>query len=200
MAWTTVPYTTVDEVKEALDLQGTDKDEFITRMIGEAQDLLDARIGYTHQVMDADAVYLYGGNGNNQLWVDDFVSITKVEELVRTAGVITVINDITTRVLAGPANKSPQYILEFADDTEVFTIGRQNYRLTATFGNPTVDPRLTRATLRLVTHWYGMMSTYYADMISDQSGLRQHYKKSIPDDVEQIIGTFHETLFICGDN
>lgn len=198
MALTNNPYATVEQVKAALDLQGTDKDTLLTELIGEAQDLIDALIGYRHQTTTVAATYQYDGNDAEQLWIDDIVSMTSVTQVVRDAltGSITDTVDLTTLVCLGPANTSPQYILEFFQEGREFPRGKRNIEVTGVFGNPTIDPRLTRATIRLVTQYWGMMSTYYTDMIADQGGLRQHYSKKLPDDVERIIGSFHQTLFL----
>jgi len=205
MPWTTNPYATLTQVKTALDLQGTDQDTFLTELLGEAQDLLDEKIGYPHQTNGttlAPVTNVYSGKNSCQLWIDDCIQITQVLEVTYNVVLGTIASvtsqsvDITADVILGPDNTSPGYILSRHSEMP-FLLGRQNYHVSGVWGEPAIPARLTRACERLVTHWYGQKQTSYADTIAENQGVRLRYNKEIPKDVMEIIRTFTRTLFLA---
>lgn len=163
MAWTTQAYCTLADVKLALDPNLTTVDDtFISGLIAEAQADLDREIGYSFQqdgTSSVPATRLYDGSGNDDLWIDDLVSLYggggctptpcgAVFETVTTtflsAGGIwmtgsTITNDITADVILKPNNFSAYGVSArrmVRNSGLGFASGRQNYKVLGVFGEP----------------------------------------------------------------
>src|SRR5579875_1599566 len=106
MAFTTNPYCTLQQVKNALDLQKTSQDAWIQELIEEAQSTLDREIGYSFQTdgtTQSPATRYYDGTGENELFIDFCISISQVLEtsydvLLDSFGVYQVADIVTTDI------------------------------------------------------------------------------------------------------
>ena len=80
---------------------------------------------------------------------------------------------------------------------------KQNYTVYGIFGEPIlpgqiypgVPADITRATIRLVIHYFKMRSTAYADLMQAQGGIREHYTMKWPDDVMAIVRKYRHQRF-----
>jgi hypothetical protein len=204
VTFTTTPYATVNQVKVALNLQSTQYDSWLTELIVEAQSAIDAEVGYTFQTdgtVASPATRIYNGNGNHKLLIDDCVQVVSVTETVYSvllgtiASVTSQTLDRTADIQLLPLNHSPGYMLERLSGLE-FTAGVGNWSVGGVWGHATIPADITRATVRLTTHYFLMRQTNYADRMSEQGNVRVLYTKEIPKDVMQIIQRYKRTLFL----
>jgi hypothetical protein len=208
MAWTTNPYATLQQVKNALDLQSTSDDVWLQELITEAQSAIDRYVGYPFQT-DGDsttpATRTYDGTGEPMLFIDYCQQLTQVLEMnyglvLSTGGAFQVGSvqslDITSDIILGPANTSPGYTLRRRSEL-CFMPDRQNYVISGIFGIPAIPPDITRACVRLTIHYYKMRDVNYADIMTEQGGVRQAYYKPIPADVIEILQRYKRRLFLA---
>jgi hypothetical protein len=216
MTWTTTPYCTLADVKLALDPNMSNVDDaFITTLIAQAQADIDREIGYAFQqdgTTQAPANRYYDGEGQQNLFIDDLISMTQVLEIytpisVSSQGVwvagTPVTSDITGDVLLKPNNTVPAYLLTRRSGSP-FEEGTQNYQVFGVFGEPILPGQvypgvpndIMRACIRLCTHYYKMRDTNYADMVQEQGGVRERYNKTMPADVVEIIERYKRRFFI----
>ena len=212
MAFTYNPYCTLADAKMALDPNmGTSDDQFIEQLIVQAQADIDREIGYPFQTDGPGAVRLYDGKGDYVLYINDTLSLTQVLEIQQDSVLgpdgfwqlgATTTTDITADCVLKPNNDTPQYMLKRRSGLP-FEEGIVNYQVTGTFGYPTTPNQLypgipadiTRITVRLVTHYYKMRDTNYADMLQDGS-VRERYIKNMPADVVEVIRRYKRSLFM----
>ena len=232
MAWTTQAYCTLADVKLMLDpTLGTQDDTFINGLIAEAQADLDREIGYSFQqdgTSTTPASRLYDGDGTEELWIDDLVSlytgaggsctpqpcggvietytVTYLQGGVQWVLGATTTRDITADIVLRPNNYLAQGIPAhklIRNSGWHFAEGVQNYQVFGVFGvpyltgqtYPGVPNDVSRACMRLATHYYKMRDTNYADMIQEQGNVRIHYTKGWPDDVKRIVAKYQHTRF-----
>lgn len=223
MAWTTQAYTTLSDVKAALDpnLSSSD-DSFLSDLILQAQADVDREVGYPFQQDGASGNWTtryFDGNGKTVLMIDDLIQLSStstgsvIEIYTSTSqsadGVWligqTVTTDITADIVLKPNNTVPAYLLQRRSGLP-FNEGLQNYSVTGSFGQPILPGQkypgvpndIWRATTRLVTHYYKMRDTNYSDLVQEQGGVRERYSKVMPPDVVEILERYKRRLFIGG--
>ena len=206
MPFTTNPYATLAQVKSALDITSTQYDSWISNdLLPEVQAELDDEIGYPFQTdgtVNSPAVRIYSGNEGPSLWIDDCIQLIQVQQTIYNvilgsiASVTSQTTDITADCVLGPANITPGYLLRRLTALP-FTAGYNNYTVHGIFGQPSIPPDITRATIRLTAHYFLMRKSNYADEMSQQGNVRLHYKKDIPTDVMRIIKRHKRTLTLA---
>jgi hypothetical protein len=222
MAWTSIPYCTRADVKQMLDPNmSTTDDFFLDYLIGVAQEDIDSELGYSFQqdgTSGSPASRTYDGTGEYWLWVDDLVSLASPGGVMETyyntylAGGTTWIagatqtTDITADIILKPANapalEVPYHKLQRNSGLN-FAAGTNNYVVSGIFGQPILADQmypgvpndLSRACARLVIFYYRMRDTAYADMVQAQGGVRQHYLKTWPVDVQHVVNNYQRTRF-----
>lgn len=206
MSYTNNPYCTLVQVKSALDLQTTNDDNWIeSDLIPQAQAAIDQfcnRTWQTDGTTQTPSTRYFDGNDEYKLIIDECVSVSTVTEVTyllvlgpsgiwQPNGSSSV--DITQDVVLGPAKQTnvgkPGWWLKRLSALP-FTGGVRNYIVSGVFGNPNVPVDVSRACVRLATHYYKMRDSNYADTISEQGGMRLHYKKQMPDDVVEILSNY----------
>jgi hypothetical protein len=204
MAWTTNPYCALADVHNVLNLKSTQDDSWITTLISEAQAAVDEYIGRTFQTNTTTQVY--DGTDMVSMIIGDCVSgsITQVLEVnygvyftgggMGLAPTSTPV-DITSDCVLGPNNWPIGYKLVRISGAP-FVRGVQSYKVTATFGNPTIPAPIARATARIASHWYKMRDTAYADSIVDQANVRTKYLKPLPPDVVEVLEMYKRRSFV----
>ena len=216
MPWTTTAYATLTQVKTAIDpnMTGTADDSFFNDLLTQAQYLIDDYVGYPFQLdgtPSLPAKRVFDGTGAGELMIDPCQQVTQVIEISKNtylssnAGIWVTGNtttyDITADVVLGPNrvvnNYKPGYSLKRVSGTE-FDQGLQNYQVYGVFGWSYIPPDVTRAIIRLVATWYKMRDTNYADLITEQGGIRERYNKTIPQDVTEILDRYKHRLFFGG--
>jgi hypothetical protein len=221
MAWTTQSYTTLADVKLALDpFLSTTDDAFISSLILQAQADIDREVGYPFQQDGAVGNWTtryFDGTGKNQLMIDDLIQLSSTSSgavmetytpiSVSSNGVFqvgtTTTTDITADVVLKPNNTIPAFILQRRSGL-LFEEGLQNYSIMGIFGQPILPGQqypgvpndIWRATTRLVTHYYKMRDTNYADTIQGQGGIREKYSKTMPVDVVEVVERYKKRWFI----
>jgi hypothetical protein len=219
MAWSTNPYATLSQLQLACDLsdnQITADGSWIQELLVEAQEDIDSYLGFRFQTdgtTQSPATRVYDGNDMHELFIDRCVSISQVLETqwtitMGTNGQLrqTQTNqvDITADVVLGPNNYSSRlipsgYMLRRKSGYP-FVNGSQNYQVSGVFGIAVIPPNITRATCRLVAHYYKMRDTNYSDIIAEQGGVRQKYTKQMPIDVVEILDKFKRRRFLAWGN
>jgi hypothetical protein len=221
MAWTTQAYTTLADVKLALDPNlSTVDDSFLTGLILQAQAALDTEIGYPFQqdgTTGSPTTRYFDGTGKERLMIDDLIQLSSTtsgavleintptslsSDSIWVSGQITT-TDITSDVVLKPNNTIPAVALQRRSGI-YFQEGLQNYSITGIFGQPVLPGQqypgvpndVWRACTRLVTHYYKMRDTNYADMMQATNGVREKYVKSMPVDVVEVIQRYRKTLFL----
>lgn len=209
MAFTTNPYCTLADAHNLLGTVSTQDDTWLTALIPQAQGMIDRYIGYSFQTdgtPQTPAVRLYDGNSNNQLYIDDCLSISQVLEstynlYVGSNGQWNLQNvqslDITVDCILLPNNTSPQYMLARLSGLPFYR-ARQNYKVSGVFGEPTIPPEITYCCARLVAHLRKKRESQYSTTIASTGGVRQHYKMEMPGDVIEILDTYRRRLFLTG--
>jgi hypothetical protein len=76
-----------------------------------------------------------------------------------------------------------------------FQEGLQNYKILGVFGYPSIPPDITRACVRLTTHYVKIRDTNYSDVVAETGSVRQHYTKQMPNDVEEILERYKKRTF-----
>ena len=205
MAFTTTPYATLTQVKLALDAQTGTDDTWLQELIEEAQSDIDKFVGYGFQ-MDGTALTpatrLYDGNDGQTLLIDPCLSFATVTETTYNLflGVMGVFQgnaqtyDITADCIMTPNNRVPGYLLRRLSGN-AFRAGIQNYVIAGVFGYNAVPADISRATVRLVTHYVKIRDTNYSDQIAEVGGIKQHYLKQIPADVCEILTRYKKRSF-----
>lgn len=217
MTYTNNPYCAVADVQSALftptagvmpTLSAPDIN-FIQSLIDEAQSFIDEEIGHSYQsdgTAAAPATRLFDGNDMDKLWIGEFQSFSQVlENTVITelqGGVWIQVQsptplDITVDCVAGPYSAPNKLWIKRLSGLE-FLHGIQNYTVKGVFGVTTVPSDIKRACARLVAHWYRMRATNYANAVSTQGQVTQHYSHNIPDDVMAILDNHHRRYFATG--
>lgn len=212
MAYTNNPYCTVDDVSAALGLnaaQKTAQTPLITSFIPDAQAEIDQIIGHSYQTEGTHASpanRVFDGTDSERLFVGECMEIDQVLETTsatmflttgQIAQTITIgTTDITADCVLGPNNRTPGLFIKRLSGLN-FLPGVQNYVVKGVWGNATIPNDIHRACLRLVIHWMKMKDTAYADNISEQGNVRQHYKKSMPDDVMEILTQHRRSFFMA---
>lgn len=213
MSFTVTPYCTLQQVKNALGLQGTTDDAWIQEeLIPDAQAEIDTYIGKTFQTdgsVASPATRTYSGLNGPRLVIDDCQSVSQVLEVTNVtqtnaagqwilSGNST--TDITADCVLGPFNATAKggtyhYLVRLSGIE--FNDGVANYTVKGVFGNPTIPADISRACARLCVHWFKMRDTSYADVVSEQGGIHQHYKKDMPADVVEILERHRRRFFMA---
>jgi hypothetical protein len=201
MAFTNNPYCTLAQVKSALDIQSTDanRDNWISNdLIPAAQAFIDQYCNRTWQTdgtVGSPATRKYDGNGLDYLMIDECVSISQVLYVVGSSQ-----QDITTDVVLLPNsqvnNGKPGWKIGRLLGNG-FEEGTQNYIVKGVFGNPTIPADISQACTRLVAHKVKLRDANYADSMSEQGGVRQHFSKKTPDDVIEVLNNYRR-LYLLG--
>jgi hypothetical protein len=201
MAYTSNPYCQLSDVKSVLGKQTTTDDDWLTSMIPQAQDMIDNELGYSFQTdgtSSQPATRVFSGNGSRVLFTGWIVSISQVVEQSYSLAVAydgfydigtSITNDITQDCVIGPENYNPGWQIERLS-WGIFEKGRRNYIVSGVFGVPTIPPSISRACARIVSHWYKMRDTNYADTLAEQGNVRQKYTKQLPADVVEILDNY----------
>lgn len=227
MAWTSTAYCTRADVIQMLDpnLNSTDF-VFLDYLIGIAQEAIDSELGYSFQqdgTTNTPASRTYDGTGEYWLWIDDLVSLATVNGVTETyyntylaggttwqAGAVQT-TDITADIILKPANalshEIPYHKLQRNSGLN-FAAGTNNYVVSGVFGQPILSDQMypgvpndiSRACARLVIFYYKMRDTSYADIVQSQGGVRQHFVKSWPMDVMQVLDNYQRTRFYTHGN
>lgn len=209
MAWTTVPYCQLSDVKLALGMSGTTDDVWLQELIADAQAAVDTFVGYPFQTdgtVGSPATRLYDGSGYGTLAIDDCLTVVKVQETtyfpqVGSNGLWTLGQpqqvDITADCVLSPNNMSPATLLRRLSSFE-FAQGVQNYSVQGVFGFATIPNDIARATVRLTIHFYKMRAANYSDRVSDaQFGKNIRFVPEMPADVEELLCRHKHRLFLA---
>ena len=214
MPFTTNPYADVQQVYNALSLSSTAAaadGTWISELLVEAQAEIDAYLGFSFQTdgtTQSPSSRVYDGTDGYTLFIpgDRIISITQVLETtyntylsqqgIFVSGTTETI-DITADCFLGPNNFGPYgyFLLKRKTLGATFVQGNQNYVVSGVFGRPSIPNDISRACVRTAVHWYQMRNTAYADMMQEQGGVRQHFKKGLPDDVCEILGRYYPRVF-----
>jgi hypothetical protein len=205
LAWTTNPYCDLQDVKTAMNVTNTTDDAWITELIGEAQADIDRELSYSFQQNGPGVSNIYDGNDSDILWIEDCLAITQVLETVYNPyiganGAFTLGNpqsiDITADVIMQPNNKTPQYLLARLSGLP-FQFGRQNYKITGTWGQPNIPLPIQRACKLLVIHYFKRRDASYGQMTAGkQYGNKMQYPVDIPEEVCSILDKYKPRLFL----
>jgi hypothetical protein len=205
-------YTTLDDVHLNLDpYMGTTDDLYLSRLIEQAQSLIDSYVGYSFQLdgsVSVPATRVYNGNESLELIIDPCQQITQVQFIERTVSLSTnnvfisgqtQTFDITADCILGPNrainNYKPGYSIKRITGIG-FDQGMQNFVVSGVFGYTSVPPLVQRAATRVVCHWFKMRDTNYADVVTETGAVREHYTKILPPDVIELLELFKHRTFV----
>jgi hypothetical protein len=209
VAWTTVPYCQLSDVKLALGTNDTTVDDvWLQQLIGDAQAAVDSFVGYPFQTdgtSGSPATRLYDGSGYGTLAIDDCLTLTQVLETtyypqVSSQGLWVLgqptTMDITADCVLSPNNVSPATLLRRLSQYE-FAEGVQNYVVKGVFGFATIPQDVSRAALRLTIHYAKMRDANYSDQVSqNQFGKGLKFVPEMPDDVCELLSRHkHRLMF-----
>lgn len=224
MAYTSNAYCTLDDVHNALDPNmDTTNDDWLSDLIIQAQTDIDNVLGYPFQTdgtIASPTTRVFDGEDLDTLWIDMCLYIAPsagVLEIQRdtvlgSGGIWQIGNtttiDITADVVLKPNNTQPAYMLKRISGLP-FDSGLQNYKVTGVWGWPPmpgqpaiygqkyagVPADISRITARLVTHYFKMRDTNYADMMQD-GNIRERYDKTMPLDVVEVLERYKRRKFV----
>lgn len=209
MAWTTIPYCQLSDVKTALgEADTTNNDVWLQQLIGQAQAAVDSFVGYPFQTdgtQGSPASRLYDGSGYGTLAIDDCLSLAQVIETtyypqVSSEGLWTLgqptTMDITADCVLSPNNVSPATLLRRLSQYE-FAEGIQNYAVKGIFGFSVIPQDVTRATVRLTIHYFKQLDANYSDQVSaNQFGKGIRFVPDMPEDVCELLSRHkHRLMF-----
>lgn len=191
MAYTSNPYCTLDQVVAALDLSSSaqieDRDWISTDLIPQAQAAIDRYLGFMFQsdgTTQSPTTRLLSGKDSSLLWIR--------ERCISFSEVLEDSTDITSDCVLGPDSDPGAYLVRLSGDC--FEKGVQNYQITGVFGRESIPYEITRCCIRTAVAWYKMRDTNYNDYIIEGM-VRQHYQRTLPDDVVQILNTYKPKVF-----
>jgi hypothetical protein len=210
MAFTTTPYMTLADVKNAIrGLSSNEDDGHITLLIPRVQAVIDAYTGYPFQTdgtQGTPSSRLFNGTDGCHLIVEPCQLITQVLEIGQniTAGygepfvLTSTTNDITADVVLLPNNVIPQYMVQRITGSPFYE-GLANYQIKGVWGYPSVPADVTLAATWLAAHYYGLRDSFYADTLT-QGTQTMRYSKQIPVHVREILDRYRANYFTAGDN
>ena len=148
-----MPYTNKARVQNYLLININDSfASQITEWIAVSKEYIDNFCNRTFE-QESATTKLYDGDGTRELLVDDLLTLTKIEILDRDGNVDYTI-DGSTEYYLYPANTTPKTSITIEPtnaDVSVFPKGKQNVRLTGTFGySETVPEDIRFAATKLV--------------------------------------------------
>lgn len=209
MSWTTTPYCSLSDVHEMLGTVSTQDDTWITGLIPQAQAMIDRYIGYSFQTdgtLLAPATRFYNGNNNNQMYIDDCISLAQALEntynlYIGSNGQWNLQNvqsmDITADVTLEPYNVSPNYLVSRVSGLPFYR-GKQNYKLMGIFGEPSIPYDIAYCCARLVAHLRKKREAQYSTQIQEMGGVKTIYTPGMPKDVIDILESHRPRLFLTG--
>jgi hypothetical protein len=210
MAWTTNAYCILADVKTAMNVTSTTDDTWIGTLITQAQADIDRFLSFSFQE-GVGTQRVYDGQDADQLWVDDFQSITQVLETVYNPyiganGAYTLGNpqtiDITADCIFQPNNalvqseKKAFYLLRRLSGLP-FQFGRQNYAITGTWGYASIPLPVARACVLLTIHYYKRRDATYGQTAgSKQFGTKMQPSEDMPEEVRCMLEKYRPRLFL----
>ena len=209
MAFTTTPYTTLADVKNAIHGLSTNEDDgFINLLVQRAQAVIDSYCGYPFQsdgTTGSPSTRNFSGTDGLILPIEHCQSITQVLELEQniTAGyggtynVSYTTSDITADVVLLPANTSPGYLIQRITG-DIFSQGVNNYQISGVWGYASVPLDITLAATFLAVHYYGMRDTYYGSVLV-QGNQTIKYTQTIPGHVKELLDRYRMNYFTSGN-
>ena len=205
MAWTTNAYCVLADVKTAMNVTNTTDDAWISDLITEAQADIDAYLSFSFQQDGPGSTRIYDGQDAEQLWIDNNLAVTQVLETtynpyIGANGAYTLGNpqtlDITADCILLPNNISPQYILRRLSGLP-FQYGWQNYKITGTWGQPSIPLTITRACKLLTIHFYKRRDATYGQTAgSKQFGMKNQPSVDMPEEVTCLLDKYRPRLFL----
>lgn len=158
----------------------------------------------------------YSGTGEEWLWIDPLISPyatgtpptgtvleTTFTQYLSPAGFwvsgAATTTDISADIILKPdnyASSAPYYAWKLTRKSGLpFMAGPQNYQVFGVWGQPVrsgqiypgVPNDIMRACIRLVIHYYKQRDTAYADLVTEQGGIRERYNADWPTDVMRTI-------------
>lgn len=199
MAFTRIPYCTVDDVKVLLDEATTKYDDLLATLIPQAQDEIDSYLNKSYQTdgsVAAPATRTYDGSGTSQMLIDPLSSLATVTLKTYATGADpatgklarTLVStfDITADVQLLPAGVAPARVLARYSG-EAFPVGRGNVEVQGVFGYPAAPAWLKRATALLAIHYKKTLDANYEDQVGS-TGLGQPvFRKAMPQNVRDVL-------------
>jgi hypothetical protein len=208
MAFTTTPYTTPADVKNAINGLDSDKDDgFITLLVQRAQAVIDAYCGYPFQydgTTGSPTTRYFNGNGGLILPIEKFQSITQVLDTTQNIAInydgtyaLTATQiDITADIQGLPLNELPQYMIQRISGSR-FSAGLGNFEIKGVWGYASVPLDVTLAATFLTVHYYGMRDTYYGSVLT-QGNQTVKYTQTIPGHVKELLDRYRMNYFTAG--
>lgn len=193
MTATNKPYTDLDTVKSLLDTTATTRDDLIESWITQAQAAVDSYLGFNFQT-DTSAK-LYDGNGRQKILVDKCLSLTQVEVL--SYSVVSNVRTITdTQDISGYCLLDRTGIVLERVSGGYFPLGRNNIRVTGTFGRRALVPDdIQRATALLAVHYAKQQDSSYQDQTGDSQYGVLVFRQQMPKDVCEILDKYQRRYF-----
>lgn len=210
MAFSTTPYATLQDVKDALGYGPTNtaSDAWITKVLVMAQATLDQEIGYKFQTdgtLVTPATRVYSGSDRSSMFIDECVSFATVTETTYSTflgsggglwyGSSPSVVDITADIMLGPDNQNPAYMM-FRVSGNTFVRARQNYKISGIFGYPSVPPDINYCCTMIAVHNIKKRDTNYADVLVEAAGSKQHYMKQLTPDIIEILEVYKHRTFV----
>jgi hypothetical protein len=210
MAFTTTPYTTLADVKNAIRGLNTNEDDgFITLLVQRSQAVIDEYCGYPFQqdgTTGSPSTRYFNGNGGLILPVEKFQSITQVLDTTQNIAVnydgtyaLTQTQiDITADVMGLPLNETPHYMIQRISGAG-FREGLGNIQISGVWGYASVPLDVTLAATFLVVHYYGMRDTFYGSVLV-QGNQTIKYTQTIPGHVKELLDRYRMNYFTAGNS
>lgn len=181
-------YCTLDEIKAELDITSEDKDDVIQTDIEAASEFIDKEV--PDREFTATTGIRYFDGGATVLFIDDAVSISKLELDENADGVVDA-TMATTDYILYPLNKTPKTRIEISNNSDYsgFASGvKQGAKVTGSWGYAASVPKIVkRATIIQVCRWFKRRETAFQDAVgSPEIGQLIMYKGLDPDLAEII--------------
>ncbi len=176
-------YCTLDEIKAELDITSEDKDDLLQADIAQASKFIDLLCDRDFTMSTATR---YFDGGGTFLFIDDAVSISKVELDEDADGVVDATMSTTTDYILYPLNKTPKTRIEISNNSNYsgFASGvKQGVKITASWGyGSTIPEVIKRATIIQVCRWFKRRESAFQDAVgSPEIGQLITYKALDPD-------------------
>jgi hypothetical protein len=197
-------YCTLEDVKNDLDLVGTQDDSLLEEYILDSKAYIDSQLGYSFGQTGTPTnpvIHTYTGTSNNKLFVDSLLQLVQCQIVypANFQGVAPPPIDITWDV--HPAfDGSANHAIILYRNYGVFEYGLKNIQVSGVWGRcwdtDPVPQDIARAARRLAVHFWKIRDTGYADVQGTRQTGRVTYHKDIPKDVQMVLNRNRPRTFL----
>ena len=183
-------YCTLNDVKDALDITGTDHDDLLTSLISAVTSEID---NYCHRSFALTSTTRYFDGVGDNLIVDDLVSVTTFKLDTGGDGVWETTLTEGTDFLLYPYNTSPKWLVKLTDDSTAsdFAKGlRKGVEIAGTWGYSTVPEPVRQAALIQTCRLFRLSQSGYGTEVGTPDIGTSTVFQGLSSDAKRMLGPY----------